>query len=131
MFFCNVLNMQCVCHTAVLHYLIELYCKIFCNIQFFTHFYYYFFLSFFRNCLPLPRYWTYEDVTWYGRSLGAIVYFCILVTLKGHGQGHSSKFNVKFVKFSEWSEKSSERFWRCKYANFAHDLHLIGKHLDK
>ena len=44
---------------------------------------------------------------------------------KGRSQGHSIKFTVKFFKFSEWSEKSSERFWRCKNANFAHDLHLI------
>ena len=39
----------------------------------------------------------YEDATWYGSSLGVIVYFCILMTLKGEGQGHSIKFKVKFV----------------------------------
>ena len=72
-----------------------------------------------------PRYWTYEDATCYGWSLGAIVYCCIFMNLKGQGQGHSIKFKVKLKMFSEWSEKSSERFWRRKYANFAHDIHLI------
>ena len=67
----------------------------------------------------------YEDATWYGKSPGAIVYFYILVTFKEQDQGHDIKFKVKLNKLSEWSEKSLERFWRCKYANFAHDLHLI------
>ena len=47
------------------------------------------------------------------------------VTLKGQDQGQSIKFKVKLKKFSAWSEKLSERFWRFKYANFALDLHLI------
>ena len=44
---------------------------------------------FFPNCLPRPRYWMYEDVTWYGWPLGAIVYCCLLVTLHGQDQGYS------------------------------------------
>ena len=82
----------------------------------------FFFLKtfFFPNRLPRTRYRTYEDATWYGCSLGAILYFCIIVTLKGHGQGHSIKFKVQFKKLSEWSEKSSERLWRqiCKFGKW-------------
>ena len=55
---------------------------------------------FFPNHLQWPRYLMYEDPTQYGRSLGVIVYFCTLVILQGHGQGHSIKFKVKFLKFS-------------------------------
>ena len=75
--------------------------------------------------IVFPPFWGLFFSTWYGWSLEAMVYFCILVTLKGQGQGHSIKFKVRFLKFSKWSEKSSERFWRCKYVNFVHDLHLI------
>ena len=28
-------------------------------------------------------------------------------------------FKVNFQKCAEWPDKSSESFWRCKYANFA------------
>ena len=80
-------------------------------------------IFFLPESLPRPRYWTYLDATWYRQSLGAIVYFYILVTLKG--QGHSIKFKVKLKKFSKCFEKSLERFWRHKYAYFAHDFHLI------
>ena len=69
-----------------------------------------------RTISILYLYWTNKDATWYGWSLGAIVYFCVLVTLTD--QGHSIKFKGKFLKLSEWSENSSERFRRRKYAKF-------------
>ena len=52
--------------------------------------------------------------------------FSDVVTL--NGDGRDEKVMVKVTASSsgfKFSKKSSERFWRCKYANFAHNLHLI------
>ena len=40
----------------------------------FPPFFYFLLYFFFMNRLPQARYWTYEDATWYGRSLGASLF---------------------------------------------------------